>query len=102
MKGPLQILLVEDNRAEAVLLQESIAQIDDPPEVLHIDNLDEAIECLKSKKFDAVLLDLAHQRCSWHGIFNAQSVNDPDAADLVLARQPACPGTGHRNQPQGL
>ena len=59
MKGPLQILLVEDNRAEAVLLQESIAQIDDPPEVLHIDNLDEAIECLKSKKFDAVLLDLA-------------------------------------------
>ena len=35
MEENLHILLVEDNPAEAFLLQESIAQVHNPPEVIH-------------------------------------------------------------------
>ncbi len=59
MKDPLHILLVEDNPAEAVLLQESIAQIDNPPEVFHVERLDEALEYLRNNRVNAILLDLA-------------------------------------------
>ena len=59
MDENLHILLVEDNPAEAFLLQESIAQVRNPPEVKHAERLDEALEYLKQNTIDAVLLDLA-------------------------------------------
>ncbi len=59
MEETLHILLVEDNPAEAFLLQESIAQVDHPPEVRHAERLGQALECLKVEKIDAILLDLA-------------------------------------------
>ncbi|MBP1622707.1 MAG: multi-sensor hybrid histidine kinase, partial [Acidobacteria bacterium] len=59
MEENLHILLVEDNPAEAFLLQESIAQVDNPPEVMHAETLQQALECLKHKPVDAILLDLA-------------------------------------------
>ena len=39
MEENLHILLVEDNPAEAFLLQESIAQVYNPPEVIHAERL---------------------------------------------------------------
>lgn len=59
MEENLRILLVEDNPAEAFLLQESIAQVRNPPEVVHAETLDQALLCLEEKKIDAILLDLA-------------------------------------------
>jgi signal transduction histidine kinase/CheY-like chemotaxis protein len=58
MEENLHILLIEDNSAEAFLLQESLAQVDHPPDVIHAEKLDEALACLKEKKIDAILLDL--------------------------------------------
>jgi signal transduction histidine kinase/CheY-like chemotaxis protein len=59
MEENLHILLIEDNSAEAFLLQESLAQVDNPPDVIHAEKLDEALAYLKEKKIDAILLDLA-------------------------------------------
>jgi signal transduction histidine kinase/CheY-like chemotaxis protein/HPt (histidine-containing phosphotransfer) domain-containing protein len=59
MEENLRILLVEDNPAEAFLLQESIAQVRNPPEVKHAERLDQALEYLKQNTIDAILLDLA-------------------------------------------
>jgi signal transduction histidine kinase/CheY-like chemotaxis protein len=59
MEENLHILLIEDNSAEAFLLQESLAQVDHPPDVIHAEKLDDALAYLKEKKIDAILLDLA-------------------------------------------
>ena len=59
MEETLHILLIEDNAAEAFLLQESLAQVSRPPDVIHADTLDSALRYLKENIIDAVLLDLA-------------------------------------------
>ncbi|NLT67066.1 MAG: response regulator [Acidobacteria bacterium] len=59
MDETLHILLVEDNPAEAFLLQESIALVHNPPELIHAERLEAALECLRNRKVDAILLDLA-------------------------------------------
>ncbi len=59
MEETLHILLIEDNAAEAFLLQESLAQVSRPPDVIHADTLDSALRYLKENTIDAILLDLA-------------------------------------------
>jgi signal transduction histidine kinase/DNA-binding response OmpR family regulator/HPt (histidine-containing phosphotransfer) domain-containing protein len=59
MEETLRILLVEDNPAEAFLLQESLAQVERPPVIVHAERLGQALELLKQSAVDAVLLDLA-------------------------------------------
>ena len=59
MEETLHILLIEDNAAEAFLLQESLAQVSRPPDVIHADTLDSALLYLKENIIDAILLDLA-------------------------------------------
>jgi signal transduction histidine kinase/CheY-like chemotaxis protein len=59
MEERLRILLIEDSSADAFLLQESLAQVDRPPEVIHVERLEEALDYLKDKTADAILLDLA-------------------------------------------
>ena len=39
MEETLHILLIEDNAADAFLLQESLAQVDRPPDVIHVETL---------------------------------------------------------------
>ena len=57
--GDLRILLVEDNPAEADLLQEMLSHVDGRLEIIHADRLSKALECLaKTPPVDAVLLDL--------------------------------------------
>lgn len=56
----LNILLVEDNPADADLLQEIIDEQDEPAwQLTHVERLSEALSCLKQQEFDLVLLDLS-------------------------------------------
>jgi signal transduction histidine kinase/DNA-binding response OmpR family regulator len=59
MEENLRVLLVEDNPAEAYLLQESISQVQHPPEIIHVEKLSQALEQLEQSPVDAILLDLA-------------------------------------------
>lgn len=55
-----KVLLVEDNPGDARLLREFIAEIDPPQfEITRVERLSEAIQALKARHFDAVLLDLS-------------------------------------------
>jgi signal transduction histidine kinase/DNA-binding response OmpR family regulator len=55
-----QILLVEDNPGDARLLREVLKEVPDCPFGLaHVEQLGEALECLREKHFDVVLLDLS-------------------------------------------
>ncbi|MGI0489394.1 PAS domain S-box protein [Pantanalinema rosaneae CENA516] len=56
----LNILLVEDNLADADLLQEIIDEQDEPVwHLTHVERLSEALHRLKQQPFDLVLLDLS-------------------------------------------
>jgi signal transduction histidine kinase/CheY-like chemotaxis protein len=58
-KGILHILLVEDNPADADLLQEVLSQIDGRLQIVHADRLAGAVEILnRAEPVDAILLDL--------------------------------------------
>ena len=59
MEERLHILLIEDSPADAFLLQESLAQVDRPPKVVHVEKLCDALAYLSENKVDAILLDLA-------------------------------------------
>ncbi len=55
----LHILLVEDNPADADLVQEALAQVDRQPAIAHVERLDQALQCLKLRRpVDCILLDL--------------------------------------------
>jgi PAS domain S-box-containing protein len=57
--APLRILLVEDNRADAVLLQDMLARVQsDLFDMIWEDLLKNALQRLEVEEFDAVLLDL--------------------------------------------
>lgn len=56
----MKVLLVEDNRADAVLLRETLADTRDKPvELVHVEQLKTALERLATESFDIVLLDLS-------------------------------------------
>jgi signal transduction histidine kinase len=56
----IKILLVEDNPADADLLQELLAEVDETQwQVVHVDRLKDALNCLSDSHFDVVLLDLS-------------------------------------------
>jgi DNA-binding NtrC family response regulator len=56
---PIRILHVEDNRADAVLLQDMLESAGAGRfDILWRDRLQAALDCLAKERFDAVLLDL--------------------------------------------
>ena len=58
-KLSLQILLVEDNLTDKLLLEEALAEVPTVDFALtHVKRLDEGLEYLGARRFDAVLLDL--------------------------------------------
>ncbi|RUR72328.1 hypothetical protein PCC6912_63680 [Chlorogloeopsis fritschii PCC 6912] len=57
---PLKILLVEDNPADVRLLQEFLWDVTSAQfQLIPVEQLDEALEILKQKSFDVILLDLS-------------------------------------------
>jgi PAS domain S-box-containing protein len=59
-KQPIDILLVEDNRGDARLLQENLKEIDGNRfRLIHVELLQEALQRLAQENFDLVLLDLS-------------------------------------------
>jgi signal transduction histidine kinase len=58
--SPIRLLLVEDGLADARLLQHVLAEASEESfEMTHVERLAEAVSCLKSDPFDAILLDLS-------------------------------------------
>jgi len=55
---PLNVLLVEDNPADARLVRELLREVGPPITLTHADRLRQAIEYLRAGGFNAVLLDL--------------------------------------------
>lgn len=58
-EGPIQLLLVEDNPADARLVQEMLGEApNDPLELTQVGTLGEALAHLQSSPVSCVLLDL--------------------------------------------
>ncbi|MEW6498463.1 MAG: response regulator, partial [Cyanobacteriota bacterium] len=58
--APIKILLVEDNPADADLLQEILAESDETQwSLVHVEKLKEALKFISEEPFDVVLLDLS-------------------------------------------
>lgn len=57
---PIRLLLVEDNKADAVLLKHALADsTTESFDATHVVSLAEAVKCLRRDAFDAILLDLS-------------------------------------------
>ena len=54
----LKVLLVEDNPADARLVREMLKESHRPVELTHAPRLRDALECLRTQGFNAILLDL--------------------------------------------
>jgi PAS domain S-box-containing protein len=54
----LKVLLVEDNAADARLVREMLKDAHRPVELTHAGRLRDALECLRTQGFNAILLDL--------------------------------------------
>ena len=54
----LRVLLVEDNPADARLVREMLTESHRPVELIHAVRLRDALECLRTQSFSAILLDL--------------------------------------------
>lgn len=58
--GTINILLVEDNPDDAELLQELLVEAEEIQySLVHVERLKDALDCLKKKPFDVILLDLS-------------------------------------------
>jgi signal transduction histidine kinase len=58
--SPIHLLLVEDNPADATLLQYTLAEATaESFHITHVERMDEAVHRLTSDSFDAILLDLS-------------------------------------------
>jgi PAS domain S-box-containing protein len=80
----MYILLIEDSVAEAQLLMENLHDQSEPIEVVHVELLCEGLKLLKSRPFDAVLLDLSLPDS--RGLESLSSVKGavPETAVVVL------------------
>jgi PAS domain S-box-containing protein len=56
----IQVLLVEDNSTDALTVEDELSRAPSAAfSVLHLERLSQALDCLKSRRFDVVLLDLS-------------------------------------------
>jgi DNA-binding response OmpR family regulator len=56
---PIKVLLVEDNPGDARLVQETLAEVNEPEfDLVHVERLSQARQRLAEELFDVVLLDL--------------------------------------------
>lgn len=81
---PIRLLLVEDNPAEARLLQLILTETEERFYVTHAQQLSDALELLRSQSFDAVLLDLTLPDSYGIGTLEQVLLAAPRAPILVL------------------
>ncbi len=61
-RGPIKVLLVEDNPGDARLVQEMLAEVQSPRfQITHVQQFSEMERRLDSKRYDVILLDLLLQ-----------------------------------------
>ena len=92
---PVRVLLVEDSPSDAVLLQESLAEAR-PGEFdfTHVECWAEAVQCLRQKQFDVLLLDLSLPDITGRDTFLRARAEAPHLPIVVL--------TGEANEALGL
>ena len=92
---PVEILLVEDSRADAFLLQESLAESElGGFDFTHVHCWRDALQCLRQKQFDLLLLDLSLPDITGRETFLRARAEAPHIPIVVL--------TGEANESLGL
>ena len=93
--APVRILLVEDSPSDALLLQESLAETR-PGEFdfTHVECWADAVQCLREKQFDVLLLDLSLPDITGRETFLRARAEAPHLPIVVL--------TGEANEALGL
>jgi len=83
--APLQVLLVEDNPADAHLVRELLREADaEAVQLTHVNRLQQALSCLAAEGFSAVLLDLSLPDSAGFATFERVHAEAPGATILVL------------------
>ena len=80
----LEVLLVEDNPADARLVAEYLRDVGSPVALTHAHHLAHAVEQLRLQGFQAVLLDLSLPDCQGIDTFARAQAAAPNAAIVVL------------------
>ena len=94
-ESTLHILLVEDNPGDADLLRETLAQVEEPPELAHVERLQQAVEYLKQEgQVDAILLDL--------GLPDSTGIATLDQAGRAAGHLPIIVLTGLEDEAVGI
>ena len=84
-KLPIKILLVEDNRGDAISIQEMLNETDDTYyDVFHTTRLDDGLKILVKDNFDLILLDLCLPDSEGMDTFNIMKYNADDIPIIVL------------------
>ena len=93
--APVRILLVEDSMSDALLLQESLGETAPGQfDFTHAESWAEAVERLRRKKFDVLLLDLSLPDVTGRNTFLRARAEAPHLPIVVL--------TGEANEATGL
>src|ERR1035437_3712886 len=92
---PVRVLLVEDSASDALLLQESLGE-SRPGEFdfTHVESWAEAVQCMREKEFEVLLLDLLLPDITGRETFLRARAEAPHLPIVVL--------TGEANEELGL
>ena len=82
----IQLLLVEDNPGDARFVQELLREHENGAtfEVLHVDNLQAAMQVVRDHRFDAALIDLSLPDSSGLSTFSKLKNTRPDLPTIIL------------------
>jgi len=79
------VLLIEDNPGDALLAQEMLKDIESRPiACTHMQNLHAALDCLKTEKFDVILLDSELPDSRGHEGISRIKAENPEVAIIML------------------
>ena len=82
----IQLLLVEDNPADARFVQELLRESEDGPgfQVLHVESLERAMQIIQEHTFDAALIDLSLPDSTGLSTFSKLKNAQPDLPTIIL------------------
>lgn len=84
MESRLKVLHIEDNPRDAMLMQALIASNSSQYDLVHVDNLREALSRMKSQGYNAVMLDLSLRDASTKDSIRAIRSQNPDLPIVVV------------------